>query len=229
LELRNFQYQNYINEYLDKVLNYYSKWSPHYFVTYFKYDCHTSVIDDRANINGGSYRMTGSMSGRKWKQIFLFPIWLTDGHGEISNQDDERGVTREMNISVTWPDSIGIRPLAEDFIWFYDNVTLKESINNHPLFIITNYTVSHKGKRTWYKVNLKNNNNKLNDIRNHISSSWTYISNNRKIYKKEIADIILNSFSISHNILNDILITDINSNTYGFGYDTNKSLYFSGV
>ena len=220
--LRPFQHINYLNEYLDQTLNNYAIQGPSYFCTYFKFDYDNSIIDDRAYIQSGNYHLVDEKSGRTWKKIHLMPLWEVEDHGPIESKANEEGVTREILTSFILPDYVGIRPTPKDFIHIYDNVT-NDVANDQPLFIVTNRTESHMGKRKVYKVSCKNSYNHLSnlDVPANISSEWVYINHFRKIFAYEAGQVILSTLDANYTYMENINKDE----TSTFEYNANVNMF----
>jgi len=194
VNLTGFRYVNYIDEYLDKVLNYYSRWSPHFFVNYYKFKYSESILDDIKDTRTASYHMAGDLSGRKWDKILMFPVWYSTGVSEISIQNNEFSLNREIELSLSFPDILGVPPTSEDFIEFrqgeYIDSETDEPIE-HPLFVVKNYEVSHIGNRRWYKINIKNHFLIRTELEKKVNQRYMYINHLSEIYDLETSYNIL--------------------------------------
>ena len=220
--LRPFTYINYIDEYLDQLLNNYDIKGPRYFCTYFKFDYENSIIDDREYVQSGNYHLVDEKSGRMWKKIQLLPLWNVETIAPIQNKASEDGVTRDLVTAFTLPDYVGVRPTPKDFLHRYDSVTNKVS-NDQPLFIVTNREESHMGKRKVYKIHCKNSYNHLSqlDIPENISSEWIYINHYRKIFEYTAGQLLLSTLSRNFSIFDNINRDEDSS----FTYNQNVSMF----
>lgn len=219
--LRPYLHVNYIDEYLRKIFNDYSVMAPKCFCTYYRFDIEHSVIDTREYVQSGSYTLIGPNSGRVWKKIQLVPLWQAEGPGPIQYNAKEEGVVREITATFLLPDYIGIRPTPQDFITISDGVGTKPE--DMKLWIITNHSDSHTGKRKVYKLDCKNEQDFLPTLNRpeHVISEWVYINHLRKIYTYESATTILKSLSTNFS-----LFDNINKNEQcKFKYDSNICMF----
>lgn len=218
------QYINYIDEYLDLVINKYGVMRPNYFCTYYKLDYDNSVLDERPDVDAGSYHIVGpELSGRKWKRIELMPVWLTEGGQPIQNMMKEEGITREINNTFVFPDYVGVRPTAGDYMYIYNDISNKRE-EDAPLYKIVGREDSLAGKRKIYRVTAKNTYDTVRDLEkdDNISSYWIYINFFRKIFADEPGRKILETLSYSYDLF-ERLKTDTR-----LRYDVNINMYIAG-
>jgi len=222
--LRPFRYINYVDEYERLLFNHYAIKGPKYFCTYYKFDIDNSIIDDRTNVQSGSYHILGEKSGRKWKKIQFVPMWQIEPHAPVTYQAKEEGVVRELETTFILPDYVGIRPTPMDFIHIFDN-TANVKENNSPLYIVINKSESHVGKRKIYKVHCNNYGSKVNDldVPQSISSEWIYVNHFRKIFSYDMGELILQSLNNNFELF-DSLNKD---EDFPFKYDPNLCMFIT--
>lgn len=218
--LRPFTHLDYIDEYLDLILNKYGVIRPNYFCTYFKFDFDNSILDDREHIESGYYHLAGNLSGVKWKKIQLLPVWLVENHGPITKTMREDGTVSEYRTSIVLPDYFGLRPTPNDFVYMFNSVSNTHD-ENEPLYQVISISESYSGKRKIYKIDMKNNFRKLLDIdvTKHISSDWIYVNHLRKIMNLDVGRRLIKTLSFSYDMFSDI------QNGKNINYDTSMDVY----
>lgn len=215
------KYINYIDEYLDLVLNKYGIIRPNYFCTYYKFDYDNSILDDRPYVDSGSYNKIGpELSGKKWKRIDLMPVWLTESEGPIQNMMNEEGIIRDIRTSFIIPDYMGVRPTAGDFMYVYNNVSNKYD-EHAPLLEVIGREDSYAGKRKIYKVNVKNSHERFEDLEKNanVSSYWIYVNFFRTIFEecrgRHLLEVLAMSYDFFKSLKNDkALMYDVNINMF---------------
>lgn len=203
--LRPFVHIDYTDEYLDLILNKYGIIRPNYFCTYFKFDYDNSILDDRENIDAGSYKLLGNLSGRKYKKIQLLPVWLVENHGPIVRTQKEEGINAEFRTSFVLPDYYGLRPTPKDFVYFYNGVSNKYD-EGDPTFQVISIEEAFAGKRKIFKVDCKNNYRQITDIDREdvISSQWIYVNFFRKIFSLDIGSKLISTMSFTYDLFNGL-------------------------
>lgn len=147
---------NYINDYIDLVNDYYSNWNLNTIkVTYYNLDIENSVID-KEKLNGGSYEIVGKKSGWRWRKVLEVPI---NGLSQVNTTptNDEKGTTNsEKLLDAFFPRTIGIVPKVHDFIALEQfNVNNHYILNNPPLYEVVNIEKSNEFELAFYKINMK--------------------------------------------------------------------------
>ena len=215
------KYINYIDEYLDLVLNKYGIIRPNLFCTYYKFDYDNSVLDDRPYVDSGSYNRIGPfLSGKKWKRIDLMPTWAFENVGPIQNTMSEEGIVRDLRTSFVIPDYMGVRPTAGDFMYVYNNISNKYD-EHAPLYEVIGREDSYAGKRKIYKVNVKNSHETFEDLEKHIniSSHWIYVNFFRQIFEECRGRHILEILAMSYDLFGSL------KNNHGLRYDVDINMF----
>lgn len=197
--ITNYQYQSkfsddfsFVEDYINLINNYYSMWTPGGFeVNYYNLDIENSNIDSNQLV-GGSYELTGSLSGWRWRKILDFEM---DNFEAVSTSSsaDEKGVTVSEKItSCNFPITQGIIPQVHDFVSFqqgtqkYPNYVLR----NPPLYEVINVEKSNSMDLCFYKLSLKVSYITQDEIDKQLSSLYEYVNYEKCIYPIDDAIIL---------------------------------------
>lgn len=197
--ITNYQYQSkftddfsFVSDYINLVNNFYSTW---FFgtglVDYYNLDIENSNIDSNQLV-GGSYEVTGALSGWRWRKILDFDVSNLEAVGTASSAD-EKGVTvSEKTTTCFFPIVQGIIPQVHDFVSYrqgtekYPNYVLR----NPPLYEVINIEKSSSMDLCFYKLSLKVSYITQDEIDKQLSGLYEYINYEKCIYPIDDAIIL---------------------------------------
>lgn len=197
--ITNYQYQAkfgddfpFIENYIDLVNGYYSSWAFGSFeVNYYSLDIENSTID-LDKLVGGSYEMTGSLSGWRWRKILDFEVSGLEVLPTTTTAD-EKGVTNSDKMTTcNFPVTQGIIPHVHDFITFQQGTVVKPNyvLRNPPMYEVVNIEKSNDLDLCYYKVSLKVSYIAQDEIDRQLSGLYQYIDYEKMVYPIDDAIIL---------------------------------------
>lgn len=176
---------DYIHEYQELVLDYYSKHGVAFLTTYWNINKDTTVWDD-TQMFGGAYETTGDLSGIKWDKYLLLPVYFAD---EISTAFDgsETGLIKEQETSIVFPSIYGITPYAGDFVKF-ESEFLQSTNDTYPLFEITGIEPFPNTEKRYWKLKCKVFQSKgIEKLEAKTENTYVFFDYDKKIHTVEEA------------------------------------------
>ncbi len=179
------QLYEYIKEYQELVLDYYSKHGVAFLTTYWNINKDTTVWD-KQQMYGGAYEKTGELSGMKWDKYLLLPVYFSE---EIATGFDgsDIGLVKEQETSVVFPSIYGITPYANDIIKF-ESEFLQSQNDTYPLFKVTGVEPYPNTEKRYWKLRCKVYESKgTNKLEEKTEDTYVFFDYDKKIHTVEEA------------------------------------------
>jgi hypothetical protein len=197
-----FSIQGYSKDFLRLVYKYYADCGISYVGTYYSLNIPVSTTD-LSILDGGSYELTGNMSGLMWNRIFMFPLYNIEYISNVFNAE-ERGFGKFDQISsFNFPTIYGIKPQPHDHILFEETILnddtdeyfLGVDDNKHnpltPIYQVVNFEKATNTPVSFWKCNIKISHRKEKDFDNHIYQNYVFIDQQKRIYSSDIGTRLL--------------------------------------
>jgi len=189
----NFEwYAKYAKEYLQLVLDTYSKYSPPVFVNYYS---NTPVEFDRASFAGYS-SPSDVLSPNKYVKFVGIPVFFSEQSSHPVTSFDVKGVVEESStFTVTMFASIGVKPKPDDHLTFpvfadtYSTSALYQVMNVEPMLALSGDPMTEKYQA--YRLTLALDNNIVSTIEAKVVDSYFYVSKHQKFLPMDLAEIYL--------------------------------------
>jgi len=178
----------YIHEYQELVLDYYSKHGVAFLTTYWNINKDTTVWD-KQQMYGGAYEKTGELSGMKWDKYLLLPVYFSE---EIATGFDgsDIGLVKEQETSVVFPSIYGITPYANDIIKF-ESEFLQSQNDTYPLFKVTGVEPYPNTEKRYWKLRCKVYESKGTEkIEVKTEDTYVFVDYDKKVHTVEEAKTI---------------------------------------
>lgn len=175
----------YIHEYQELVLDYYSKHGVAFLTTYWNINKDTTVWD-KQQMYGGAYEKTGDLSGMKWDKYLLLPVYFSE---EIATGFDgsDIGLVKEQETSIVFPSIYGITPYANDIIKF-ESEFLQSQNDTYPLFKVTGVEPYPNTEKRYWKLRCKVYESKSTDkLEAKTEDTYVFFDYDKKIHTVEEA------------------------------------------
>ena len=175
----------YIHEYQELVLDYYSKHGVAFLTTYWNINKETTVWD-KQQMYGGAYEKTGNLSGMKWDKYLLLPVYFSE---EIATQFDgsETGLIKEQETSIVFPSIYGITPYANDIVKF-ESEFLQSENDTYPIFKVTGVEPYPNTEKRYWKLKLKVYESKGTErLESKTEDTYVFVDYDKKIHTVEEA------------------------------------------
>jgi hypothetical protein len=178
----------YIHEYQELVLDYYSKHGVAFLTTYWNINKDTTVWD-KEQMYAGAYEKTGKLSGMKWDKYLLLPVYFSE---EISTAFDgsETGLIKEQETSIVFPSIYGITPYAGDVVKF-ESEFLQSENDTYPIFKITGVEPYPNTEKRYWKLHCKVYQSKSTDkMEAKTENTYVFFDYDKKIHTVEEAQTL---------------------------------------
>ena len=178
----------YIQEYQELVLDYYSKHGVAFLTTYWNINKDTTVWD-KEQMYAGSYEKTGDLSGMKWDKYLLLPVYFSE---EISTGFDgsEIGLVKEQETSIVFPSIYGITPYANDVVKF-ESEFLQSENDTYPIFKVTGVEPYPNTEKRYWKLKCKVYESKGTErLEVKTEDTYVFVDYDKKIHTVEEAKTI---------------------------------------
>ena len=173
---------DYSLDYFELLFQYYATCGKSIPVTYYSLDIPNSTVDSTV-LQGGSYEMTGDLSGWLWKKISMLQVYSFEPTQFNLTADDE-GVSFKDRTSSLWIPSIyELKPAVHDFICF-DFINSRNSFGGDqlPVYEVMNLEKASSTGLTFWKVILKSTFRRTQDIDKQLSGTYTFVDYEKHIY-----------------------------------------------
>ena len=180
----------YALDYFELLYQYYSTCGRSIPVTYYNLDLPNSVYDGKL-LQGGSYEMIGDLSGMVWKKIFAVQCYSFEPI-PFNMVADEAGVAFRDRVSSLWiPTIYELKPTVHDFV-IYEHPTQRndEFKDQLPMYQVVNTDKASSGELTFWRVSLKSDYRKKEQIENQLSGSYVFSDFEKHIYKASDASFL---------------------------------------
>jgi len=172
----------YERDYFNLIYRYYSAHATAYICTYYHLDIPNSCLDTTV-LDAGAYERIGNLTGLVWEKITLFPIYNTS---TINSNflADERGFGKfDQQTEFNFPSVYGITPTTLDLVYF-EVLILNENqqTQNKSLYHITNFEKSTNTDFTFWKVLLKIDDDKKDQLELQLNKNLTFVDYEKTIY-----------------------------------------------
>ena len=178
---------SYVDEYWNKVYQYYAAHGLAFQVTYYNLDIPVTVWDN-VDLMGGYYEKIGELSGVRWRKILLFPGFQI---GETSNifEADETGYINKGESEIVVPSVMGVTPYPNDIIMFnHKYLSINTYPGDWPIYCVTGVQKQSPQDRTFWKLSLKIEQSRTSmDVDKQVSNTYTYFDYTKGIYSVENA------------------------------------------
>jgi hypothetical protein len=192
----------YINEYQELVLDYYSKHGVAFLTTYWNINRDETIWDEK-QMYGGPYERTGDLSGMKWNKYLLLPVYFSE---EISTAFDgsETGLIKEQETSIVFPSIYGITPYAGDVVKFETDFLQSEN-DIYPVFKITGVEPYPNTEKRYWKLNCKVYDSKTTTkLEAKTADTYVFVDYDKKIHTvaeaKTIARMLAKDEELKNNL-----------------------------
>jgi hypothetical protein len=200
---------NYIQDYFYTTYRLYVELYHAYPVTYYSLDFENSIVDDEHLLAMNYEKLgVGELSGVKWKKIKLLPVFGVEQIQPAQSSGDNKGMTyyESMNSAISFPSIYGLKPVEWDVVDL--NLGFKtSSIKISPLFVVTNINLAHQSDYfNIYQCRLSVAPFNLTMLEKQISSYYTFLEHEKRIFPDEISDRLLDIQGrfekVSENLIN---------------------------
>jgi hypothetical protein len=198
-----FSISEYSRDFLRLVYRYYADCGISYVGTYYSLNIPVSTTD-LSILDGGSYELTGDMSGLMWNRIFMFPLYNIE---YISNNftADEKGFGKFDQVSsFNFPSIYGIKPQPHDHVIFEETILNNDNDeyflgidqtghnNDTPVYQIINFEKATNTSVSFWKCSVKITHRKERNFDAHIYENYVFVDLEKKIFNSEIGTFLFN-------------------------------------
>jgi len=197
---------NYIEDYFYTAYQLYVDLYHAYPVTYYSLDYENSILDDEKLLAGNYEKIgVGEYSGIKWKKINLVPVFGVEQIQPTQNSG-EKGMTyhESMYSGIAIPSIYGLKPCEWDIVDL--NLGFKSSaIKISPLFTVGNINLAHQSDYfNIYQCRLSVAPFSKVDLEKQLSTHYTFIEHEKRIFPSNISDILLSLYERFNNVSNNL-------------------------
>ena len=163
---------NYFQDYFETLYETYIREYPAYFISYYSIDRDNTIWEDDTTI-AGSYEKhgVGTLTGVKFKKIFMFPVFGIQAVEPTPDSSEQGGLSyyQSMPTTISFPSVFGIKPVEGDVVDL--NFGYKSpSIKIDPIYVVGSINLSHSGQfYQMYQCNLQVAPFNVTDIEKQIS------------------------------------------------------------
>ena len=185
-----YSINEYALDYFELLYQYYATSARSIPVTYYSLDLPNSVYDSKL-LQGGSYELMGDLSGMLWKKIFSVQAFSFEPI-PFTLTADEAGVAFRDRTSTLWlPTIYELRPNIHDFV-IYEHPTQRndEFKDQLPMYQVVNVEKASSGELTFWKVSLKSNYRRKENIENQLSGSYIFYDFEKHIFRASDASFL---------------------------------------
>ena len=205
----------YIEEYWKLLYDYYARDGQIFYVTYYQIDQGLTVWDSDF-LMGGAYEKIGPLSGIKWKQILMFPVYAV---GETWTRWDAQdiGFINEGESEFVIPSIYGITPIPGDILKFkQDYLAIDPVTDVNSIFQITGVKQQSPLDRTFWQCKLSvYQSDTTTQLDKQVSTTLMFFEYDKKIHTIPDATTLANML-VKNKTLRDNLksLFDENSGYY---------------
>lgn len=174
---------DYSLDYYELLYQYYATCGKSQPATYYSLDISKSVIDSQV-LMGGSYEMTGDLSGWLWKKIMMVQVYNFEPT-QFNLMADEEGVSFKDRVSTLWMPSVyELKPTVHDLVC-YDFITSRDDAfrDQLPLWEVVNVEKAGSTGLTFWKVSLKSTFRRKEAVEKQLSGNYTFVDYEKHIFK----------------------------------------------
>lgn len=206
---------NHISDYFELVNRFFSSWQLAVTtVNYYNLDIENSNVD-KDIMNGGSYELTGDLSGWKWRKILMFQVNAIEALPTTATTAEENGVTKSDHVtSMYFPEIYEMVPHAHDFISFECLNTGSNYVRRTlPVYQVVNFEKSNDFELGFYKISCKSSSTTTKQLDQQLSGVYTLVDFEKQIYP------------IDQSIIIQELLNERTKNKLKSYFDQNCGLY----
>ena len=174
---------SYAAQYQKWVYKVYAEHAPGYLCTYWNLDLPSSIYDGDI-LDGASYEKIGTLSGLVWRKIHLLPVFHIEQIQPAFSADEDGFTKKEQVTSFTIPTEYNFQPSPMDFVKFEQEILHGED-QNYPLYQVTNFEKATNTDKTFWKVSLKVDYHRENQIDDQLSQVCVFFDYSKRIYESE--------------------------------------------
>lgn len=178
-----YSINEYPLDYFELLYQYYASFGVRTPVTYYNLDLPNSVIDDNVLL-GGSYELTGNLSGYLWKKILILPVYNIEQVAFPLTADEEGVGFQDRTTTMFIPTIYEFRPYVHDFM-IYDQITWRDNPfkADVPVYEVVNVEKASSAEITFWRINLRSSSKTKQKIENQLSGNFTFVDYEKQIYR----------------------------------------------
>lgn len=197
---------NYIEDYFYTSYQLWVDLYSAYPITYYSLDFENSILDDDVLISATYEKIgVGELTGMRWKKINLLPVFGVEQIQPTGDSGEKgMGFQQSMYSSVSFPSVYGLKPCEWDVIDL--NLGFKSSsVKISPIFVVSNVNLAHQNNYfNIYQCRLAVAPFTLVDIEKQVSSYYSFLEHEKKIFPLEISNSLLRIYERFEKVSNNL-------------------------